>query len=231
VAPAPALRRIVAGGAPMSDAQVDRWRRAFPDTHFVLLYGSSEAEPVAHLGAGARAGIHRRAGGPGHCVGRPVPEVEVRIRAEGPGAVGEVMVRGTHVSGAGWHAMGDAGYLDARGRLWLVGQAHARIRHRTGLVHAGAVEQAVQDAVAVPLQVAALAAPGGNGFAELVLVVHGPADESFRRSVRAAIARLALPVDHLVFRTRPLPTDPRHQSKVDRRALDRWLRRHQEVGP
>ena len=60
-----------------------------------------------------------------------------------PGQVGEIVVSGNHVlpgywkgrgnhetkfkvSGATWHRTGDAGYLDGKGRLWLLGRCIVR---------------------------------------------------------------------------------------------------------
>ncbi len=57
----PALRRILTGGAPVSDAQLAAWRRVLPDTEILVVYGSTEAEPVAHLTAEEGSGRDQRA--------------------------------------------------------------------------------------------------------------------------------------------------------------------------
>lgn len=109
--PRPALRRILTGGAPVSDAQLRSWRKAFPETEVLVVYGSTEAEPVAHLTAEERLSAHRS---PGFCVGRPSERVQakvVRIHDDpidlGPdgwagwelpaGEIGELVVSGDHV--------------------------------------------------------------------------------------------------------------------------------------
>jgi olefin beta-lactone synthetase len=107
----PALRRILTGGAPVSDAQLRVWRRAFPETEILVVYGSTEAEPVAHLTAEERlAG----GGGAGFCTGRPGERVRTKIVRihSGPielgprgwadwelpaGEIGELVVSGDHV--------------------------------------------------------------------------------------------------------------------------------------
>lgn len=114
---APTPRRIVTGGAPVSDRRLHRWRAALPGTEIVVAYGSTEAEPVATIGAEERLALARQegAGAPaGFCAGRLSSRVEGRlIRIErgpvelgpegwegwevAPGEVGELVVTGEHV--------------------------------------------------------------------------------------------------------------------------------------
>lgn len=112
----PPLRRLLTGGAPVSDRRLERWRRALPETEIVVVYGSTEAEPVAHVSAEERLAAAAAADEPprGYLVGRLVPEVRARlvpIRREPialgdggwsglevpPGEVGELLVTGDHV--------------------------------------------------------------------------------------------------------------------------------------
>jgi olefin beta-lactone synthetase len=107
----PGLHRILTGGAPVSDAQLRDWRRAFPETKILVVYGSTEAEPVAHLTAEERlvAG-----GAPGFCAGRPservrakvvrIHDAPIELGPEGwagwelpAGEIGELVVSGDHV--------------------------------------------------------------------------------------------------------------------------------------
>lgn len=107
----PSLRRILTGGAPVSDAQLRDWRRAFPETEILVVYGSTEAEPVAHLTAEERLSSKRS---PGFCAGRPSERVQAKIVRihDGPielgpegwegwelpaGEIGELLVSGDHV--------------------------------------------------------------------------------------------------------------------------------------
>jgi len=76
----PALRRILTGGAPVTDRQLERWRQALPRTEITVVYGSTEAEPVAHISATERLAIGERAPArPGFCVGRPGKHVRTRL--------------------------------------------------------------------------------------------------------------------------------------------------------
>lgn len=112
----PGLRRALTGGAPVSDAQLRDWRRAFPGTEVLVAYGSTEAEPVAHLTAEERleAVNQDRPLTPGFCAGWPVERVRAKIvRIHGgsirlgdggwadwelpAGEIGELVVTGEHV--------------------------------------------------------------------------------------------------------------------------------------
>jgi acyl-CoA synthetase (AMP-forming)/AMP-acid ligase II len=110
------LRRILTGGAPVSDDDLARWYAAFPGAEIVVVYGSTEAEPVAHVDGRERLAASREQppAAPGCCLGRPVPNVRVRIVGIsssplrlGPdgwagiempdGQIGEFVVAGPHV--------------------------------------------------------------------------------------------------------------------------------------
>jgi acyl-CoA synthetase (AMP-forming)/AMP-acid ligase II len=112
----PALRRILTGGAPVTNSQLKIWRNVWPDTEIVVVYGSTEAEPVSHITAQERLSIHSdtRRTTPGYCVGHAVSAVQtrlIRITDEAvnverggwsqwqvaPGEVGELVVAGEHV--------------------------------------------------------------------------------------------------------------------------------------
>jgi acyl-CoA synthetase (AMP-forming)/AMP-acid ligase II len=254
VAAAP-LRRIVSGGAPVRDDQLRRWRATWPSAEIVVAYGSSEAEPVASIGADERIALAGRPGG-GYCVGRPVHAVQVRLIPieKGPvselralpitsGVMGELVVTGPHVcrdyvgdarafaegkvedaGGTVWHRMGDTGYFDAEGRFWLVGRVHSTIVRDGVAIHPQVIEQAARGDDAGIRAVAAVGMPDDALGERVVLVVESEALHvgSVVRE-RLAEAKLA-PVDALVVTRKPLPVDPRHNSKVDYQRLRDLLR-------
>ncbi|HEX7150056.1 MAG TPA: AMP-binding protein [Thermoanaerobaculia bacterium] len=54
IAERPRFRRVLTGGAPVTDAQLRRWVAAWPDAEIEVAYGSTEAEPVARVSARER---------------------------------------------------------------------------------------------------------------------------------------------------------------------------------
>lgn len=178
------LRRIAIGGAVVGAALLEALGRAAPQAEIVAVYGSSEVEPVATIGAAELlASAQRTAAGAGAKLGLAVPEAAVRIlddegRELPDGRPGEITVAGSHVAGDSaraesgdaelqtpdplgvaiaaaaaprlatdgrrWHRMGDHGYRDAAGRLWLLGRTHDLPRRAGRVVHPVAVEAAVE---------------------------------------------------------------------------------------
>jgi acyl-CoA synthetase (AMP-forming)/AMP-acid ligase II len=138
------LRRVYLGGAPVLPRLLDRWQHAAPGATITVLYGATEAEPIASLHAEGYGDAERRATreGAGVLVGFPVPDVEVRILADhhgtpiaacteaefaalslADGVEGEIVVAGPHVA---------PGYLAGAGTRLAGIQAGARRWHRTG---------------------------------------------------------------------------------------------------
>jgi acyl-CoA synthetase (AMP-forming)/AMP-acid ligase II len=137
---APHLRRLLTGGAPVSDAQLAIWRRALPGPEILVAYGSTEAEPVAHLSAEERleaaSDVHLKS--PGYCVGRPVERIRAKVirihpgpieLGEGgwtdwelpPGGIGELVVTGEHVCRDYYknpQAVRENKIADADGAVW-----------------------------------------------------------------------------------------------------------------
>jgi len=140
----PHLRVIYAGGAPVFPRVLDGLQELAPQAEIVAVYGSTEAEPIAHvargsLSAGDFAGMSQ---GSGLLVGVPAPELEVRILRERWGKIlgvytpqafaadcqpagtpGEIVVSGQHVL---------SGYVHGRGDEETKFRVEETIWHRTG---------------------------------------------------------------------------------------------------
>ncbi|MFA7330176.1 MAG: AMP-binding protein [Candidatus Delongbacteria bacterium] len=252
--PTPALRRVLTGGAPVRDEQLDEWQRAFPDAELQVVYGSTEAEPVAHASRAERQAAGSERGG--ICAGRPVPEIRARILRLAPpsdserpglademppGEIGELVVSGAHVcrdyfrnpaataenklldaEGRVWHRMGDTGWLDEAGRFWLAGRVHTTIFRAGQACHANLVEEQARRRLG-PGQYAALGRQDERQGERLLLVVHTERPPQSSAAALADLQAAGLPVDELILHPRPLPLDPRHNSKVDHPALRQAL--------
>ncbi|WP_432510984.1 alpha/beta fold hydrolase [Kineococcus sp. SYSU DK001] len=168
-----------------------------------------------------------------------------------PGVVGEVVVGGEHVKdhydqlwatqaasvdvrpsatllGAvrpgRWHRTGDVGHLDERGRVWIEGRlAHVVVTADEVVTPVGVEQRAEQ----VPGIVrAALVGIGPRAARQLVVVAEAArpvrrttvADPALSQAVRGATGRnLAA-----VLLVPALPTDVRHNSKIDRARVSAW---------
>lgn len=138
----PSMRSLAYGGGPMPRAVVERAMALLPDIDLVNAYGLTEtSSTIAILGpddhraafASDDPAARARLGS----VGRPLPGIEVSIRAPGGeevprGEVGEIWVRGDQVSGEyvgkagsvedGWFNTRDAGRMDDEGFLFVQGR-------------------------------------------------------------------------------------------------------------
>jgi acyl-CoA synthetase (AMP-forming)/AMP-acid ligase II len=140
----PTLRTLAYGGSKVALPLVRKALTLLPEVGFVNAYGLTETSstiavltPDDHRVALASgdATVLRRLGS----VGRPVPTIEVQVRAEdgtvlGPNEAGELFVRGEQVSGRytgigsvldeqGWFPTKDVAYLDADGYLFIGGRS------------------------------------------------------------------------------------------------------------
>ncbi len=149
----PSLRKLFAGGAPVFPRLMDQLQAMAPNADVVALYGSTEAEPIAHVSLRQITPADRQAtlSGQGLLAGKPVPEISLRIVPDQWGSAigslrpdefdalccrphqpGEIVVTGEHVL---------KGYLGARGDEETKFRVGDTVWHRTGdagtLDHAG----------------------------------------------------------------------------------------------
>jgi olefin beta-lactone synthetase len=242
------VRDILTGGGPIFPDIVDAAARAMPKARIHLAYGSTEAEPIAHIvhdqiSAEDRAATAK---GGGLLAGKPTSGTEVAILREAwgtprptltqaefdalrvaQGEPGEIVVAGDHVvasyvggvgnaeskinvAGKVWHRTGDAGAMDAQGRLWLLGRCAYRLKDKPPLYPLQVEAQA--RAALGPLPLAAARVED-----QAVLVVESSKTDD------AALAG-QFHVDR-VLTVAKIPLDRRHQSKVDYASLKTLLQR------
>lgn len=249
------MERIYTGGAPVFPALMERLQCALPHAEVIALYGSTEAEPIAHVAWSeiTKDDLAAMLGGRGLLAGMPVSEVELAIldaewgaplgamtleefvrRRCAQGEPGEIVVAGMHVlrgylHGEGdaetkfrvadqvWHRTGDAGYLDERGRLWLLGRAQARLTDEHGTIYPFSVECAASQVPGV--RRSALIQHRGRRL--LVVEAEPDAPANLRDAVAAKLTAAKL---HDVRLLPSIPVDKRHNAKIDYVELARRIR-------
>ncbi|MEM8795404.1 MAG: AMP-binding protein [Pseudomonadota bacterium] len=215
------LRAIFTGGGPVFPDVMAALSKKIPGVRLVAVYGSTEAEPIAHLDfhdTGPDDFTAMR-NGAGLLAGDTVPDIEIAI------VDGEIQVAGAHVNetylnpddaienkvlrdGRIWHRTGDAGRLDETGRVWLEGRWS---KNGTALSPLR-IETAAR--YWPGLRKSALAEISGK----MVLAVEG--DE---RSLKAWHKRATSLGVADVRPVKEIPMDRRHRSKVDMARLRKLL--------
>ena len=252
----PTFGKLYTGGAPVFPDLLRRLREMLPDARIHSVYGSTEAEPIAHFPAedadDETDSLTRRGGG--LCSGVPVAEIDLKIIADrwgtplatddldflSPGQAGEIIVSGDHVlrgylDGLGdgetkvhvadkvWHRTGDAGWLDAQGRVWLLGRCAEK------LPSFPAADGLPEDAPRYPFAIECalreifpeirMAALDWENRRTLVVGKNCDATEA------AAVGRCAedFGITRVIY-LESLPLDRRHNAKIDYPALREILR-------
>jgi len=266
----PSLKRVLMAGAPvpgylhrqlMFQVLAEGARTYTP-------YGATEALPVTNFtGAEMLAVTDKKTRrGAGMCVGRPMPEIDLRIigitddpiefwsddLALAQGEIGEIAVKGavvtraydhlpeaTHLAkiqdGEGlWHRMGDVGYCDSRGRLWLCGRKGHRVTTSDGVMFTIQCEAIFNEHSRVYRS--ALVGVGEDRGRQTPAIVIEPERGEFPRgdSDRQAFAQellalggesdLTRGIQHVLFHP-SFPVDIRHNAKIRREALAEWAQR------
>jgi acyl-CoA synthetase (AMP-forming)/AMP-acid ligase II len=162
-----------------------------------------------------------------------------------PGEIGEITVRGPMVTAAYYnrpeqtalakiadgdqvvHRMGDVGYLDTAGRLWMCGRKSHRVVTTEATLFSVPVEEILNQHEAV--RRTALVGVGPKGTQKpVVLVEREPsaraADEELVRELRALCDKHEITKGVRSLRVFPgtFPVDVRHNAKIEREKLARW---------
>jgi olefin beta-lactone synthetase len=244
------LRAVFTGGAPVFPRVLDKVAQAAPQARVAALYGSTEAEPIALLAHEAitsadRAAIKQGAGLP---AGNPIAEIKLSIlqdrwgqplasvsdeamrsAAMPPGARGEIVVSGPHVSAgylnghgdaeakfrvgdAVWHRTGDSGWLDEQNHLWLTGRCAARLGDPPDAQYPLMLEAALADHP----QLARAAFVYHRDERLLVVELKRGADRSGLEELARALPWAGIAG---VVSLSHIPLDRRHNAKIDYPAL------------
>lgn len=238
----PMLRKIMTGGAPVTARQIERWHAAFPSTEIDIIYGSTEAEPVAHISSRDRL---REKSVDGFCCGTPTSLLRTRIiqirkgsvsseeftsLACGPGQIGELIVSGRHVCRDYFNnpeAVRENKIIEPDGTCWHrmgdTGFFDASGRFfLTGRVHStifrgGKMLQAQLVEAEVGKRIPeAIRVAALEQDGQLLVVIQAPPIPDVRQRIDA---------DRIIVTRQALPVDPRHNSKIDYARLREQLQK------
>jgi len=162
------------------------------------------------------------------------------------GEVGELIVQGPNISphyyqdelstrknkivdaaGGVWHRLGDAGHMDAEGRLWVAGRLGQRVQTSEGPLFPLHIEP-IFDAHPLVYR-SGLVASGAAKRAHPVICVEPTRTLSASERDQLHDELLAMAATHLSTRavkdllfSAGLPVDPRHNAKIERNSLAKW---------
>lgn len=225
------LKQITTGGGPLFPADAQEILNAFPSTKLSIVYGSTEAEPIAHTN-GEELLQMSNIGLNGLFVGKIDESAEVKIipitdealteiSELTDGTAGEIIVSGNHVlkhyinypeaermtkisvDGKIWHRTGDAGYLKNE-HLFLLGRCNQRFFFQEQYFYPFLLEYQLKTF---------------TGILEGTVVWKNNHPHIF--AVKKAGANPQNPAESLGLSgaectwLKALPKDPRHQTKID----------------
>ncbi len=245
---------VLSAGAPLAQPLLERVQQLVPNAELHTPYGMTEALPLTDIdlpgiraaGAGNGVCVGTAVSGasiaiaPVNADGVVVPEPTTAAYV-----TGEILVSAPHVkerydrlwitqelstSIPGWHRSGDVGHLDAHGRLWVEGRMEHILTTATGVKTPVAPEQAVELVPGVSR--AAIVGVGPRGTQVAIAIVEtnpavkrvGLAPTALATQIRAAAQSTDLPLAAVLV-IDSMPTDVRHNSKIDRAKLSRWAGR------
>lgn len=239
------FQQIYTGGAPVFPRLIQQLKAVAPQAKVISVYGSTEAEPIAHC-------VDSPIIGNGLLVGQPISEIELRIlkyQGESPiynltdsefkskclpsKNIGEIVVSGNHVlkgyfQGIGdletkfkvketiWHRTGDSGYLDEEGNLWLMGRCKACIQDQKGILYPFALECTAQQ-----FDFIKRSAVVAHQQQRWLMIEPNPQFKIELEALQTAVSPWK--IDQIKI-LKKIPVDRRHNAKIDYPALDKLLK-------
>lgn len=242
---------VLSAGAPLALPLLERVHELARNAALHTPYGMTEALPVTDIdlpgirAAGVGNGVCVGIPVSGATVAiAPVAAdgAVLTVSTTDAGVTGEILVRAPHVKARydrlwiteqhsisipGWHRTGDVGHLDAEGRLWVEGRMAHILTMADGVKTPVAAEQAVELVSSVAR--AAIVGIGPSGTQAAVAIVEtvpsvkrsGLAPAALASEVREAARSVGLALSAVLV-IDAMPTDVRHNSKIDRAKLARW---------
>ena len=231
----PRMRHASSGGDMVFPSVMDEMKRAFPNAELFVIYGCTEISCM-----GTTFPIRRDATATGTFVGKPFPDVTVRVldsnRSLAPlGDTGEIwfagkgIVRGylerpeltaekfVEIEGARFYRTGDVGRLHADGNLEILGRRDFQVQIHGIRIELSGIEKTVQE-LGLADQCAVVAKTLDEGDVRLVAFVVKPRDDSavsFRRALAVELPDYMLPHHVVALEAMPLTAN----GKLDRNRL------------
>jgi len=218
----PQLEKIFTGGGPVFPDLLRRLKSFAPQAEITAVYGSTEAEPIAHIALSEISDddFNSMQGGSGLLTGKPVEDVRLKIIDDEIVVTGDHVVKGyinpahnqttkIEIDGEIWHKTGDAGRLDEQGRLWLLG----RVEAKQGEYYPFCIETAARTMPGIK-QAAFIHHKSRN-----VLALE--TDRTHSQNVKQLLEQ-RFP-DITLVSVNHIPLDKRHNSKIDYGALKKIL--------
>ena len=244
---------LLSAGAPLGHTLLNQVQELAANAELHTPYGMTEALPITDIdlpgilaaGVGNGVCVGTAVAGATVSIAPITGEGLVMESTTAANVTGEILVSAPHVkerydrlwiteqhsvSIPGWHRTGDVGHLDSEGRLWVEGRMEHILTTPAGVKTPVAPEQAIE-LVAEVLR-AAVVGVGPMGTQAAVAIVEtipavkrpGLASAPLAAAVREASLSVGLPLA-AVLTIDAMPTDVRHNSKIDRAKLSRWATR------
>lgn len=243
----PFVKRVIIGGAPVTQVLIEGCLKHFPRAECGINYGSTEAEPISYIDMNTL--LKEWSEHPGYLAGEPVEGLKVYIRPH-PDLFdvldhsdhGEILVCGPQVlkhyfenpeaerlhkitdsDGRFWHSTGDTGFLDNKGRIWLTGRLNDIIQTTSGKVIAPYILEKKLNA-SPHIRICGVIQSNDNHIG-VVLQKHDCIQYAY------AILKDLVPNENIdFFIVKKLPVDSRHHSRIDRKRI-RIMLRNKKIKP
>ena len=243
---------LLSAGAPIPEPLLARVAALTPNAELHTPYGMTEALPVTDIsldgiraaGTGNGVCVGTPVSEARVAIAALAPDGSVGDTAlDAPGITGEILVSAPHVKDRydrlwiteaksaalpGWHRTGDVGHLDEQGRLWVEGRLGHILTTPDGVVTPVAAEPAAESVAGVGRTAVVGVGPAGTQVPVAVVELADPvrragtAEPELAAAVRSAVSAGAGLDLAAVLVLPAMPTDIRHNSKIDRTALAAW---------
>ena len=231
------LTHVYMGGGPVYPTIIYNLQQKLPRSTVYGLYGSTEAEPIAHMSSFEYSNIKvvKTHADDGLYVGKPIKEIEIKIidsdrLTAGVKSLDEIECHKGEIIVSGEHVL--KGYLNGEGDKENKIHIDGKIWHRTGdagyfddngeLWLLGRYSQKIisGDKVLYPFAIEATLFEKGYNTA---LIVHEGKVCLIAEKTSPAVNLLALGIEKVIL-VESLPRDKRHNAKIDYGALKELLK-------